>query len=437
MQDSIAVSVQNVSKRFRLFSSPKDRFWEALHPFNKKYHRDFFALKDISFEVPKGMILGIIGRNGSGKSTLLQIICSVLRPTSGTVVANGKMSALLELGAGFNPEFTGRDNVLLNGALMGFSRKEMEGRFPLIEGFADIGEFYDQPVKTYSSGMFVRLAFAAAINVDPDILIVDEALAVGDIRFQQKCFRKIREFGDNGKTIIFVSHDMGVVVNLCHRAMWLNDNTIYRSGDPQEITREYISYMAYDSVTMKSAIEKDNEAVARKKYKLVEEEMAWENLAGCSFFGEGGAEIRRVALYSRDSRGKVNILQGGEDVVFALDTEIKSDIYFPMIGLGLKDKYGNDILGMNTYVYKTQVQPLLKGERIIVEFSFKFPMLKNGHYIFFAAIAEGTQENHIQHHWVHDAYIIEVSNNDLRQQLGSYLIIDDVNIEITKSDIDA
>jgi hypothetical protein len=230
---------------------------------------------------------------------------------------------------------------------------------------------------------------------------------------------------------------MGVVVNLCHRAMWLNENTIYRSGDPQEITREYISYMAYDSVTMKSAIEKDKEAVAKEKYKLLEEEIAWEDLAGCSFFGDGGAEIRRVTLYSRDSREKVNILQGGEDVVFALDMEIKSDIYFPIIGVALKDKYGNDILGINTYVYKTQVQPLLKGERIIVEFSFKFPKLKNGYYTFIAAIAEGTQESHIQHHWVHDAYIIEVSNSDLRQSMGSYLIIDNVNIEITKSNIDA
>jgi ABC-type polysaccharide/polyol phosphate transport system ATPase subunit len=243
MENSSAVSVQNVSKKFRLFGSSKDRFWEALHPFKKQYHREFWALKDISFEVPKGTTLGIVGRNGSGKSTLLQIICSVLRPTSGVVEVNGRISALLELGAGFNPEFTGRDNVLLNGALMSFSRKEMEERLPLIENFADIGEFIDQPVKIYSSGMFVRLAFAAAINVDPDILIVDEALAVGDAKFQHKCYQKFLEFQKAGKTIIFVTHSTDAIVRHCGCAVLLERGEIVEIGEPKSITNYYIDLL--------------------------------------------------------------------------------------------------------------------------------------------------------------------------------------------------
>jgi len=237
--ESVAVSVQNVSKKFRLFNSPKERFLEVLHPFNKKYHREFWALTDINFEVAKGTTVGIIGRNGSGKSTLLQIICSILRPTSGIVTTNGRISSLLTLGAGFNPEFTGRDNVLMNGALMGFSREEMKERLPAIEAFADIGEFIDQPVKIYSSGMFVRLAFAAAINVDPDILVVDEVLAVGDAKFQHKCFNKFFEFQEADKTILFVSHNIDAVIRHCDHAILLEKGRIIEKGEPKTIGNYY------------------------------------------------------------------------------------------------------------------------------------------------------------------------------------------------------
>jgi len=219
MHSDTVISIQNVSKKFRLFSSAKHRLWEALHPFRKRYHHEFWALRDVSFEVRRGEIVGILGRNGSGKSTLLQIICSVMQPTSGKVHVNGRISALLELGAGFNPEFTGRDNVILNGAIMGLSRKEMLHKLPDIEAFADIGEFFDQPVKTYSSGMFVRVAFAAAIHIDPEILIVDEALSVGDSKFQHRCFQRIREFMEQGKTIVVVSHSTDMLLRLCQRGI--------------------------------------------------------------------------------------------------------------------------------------------------------------------------------------------------------------------------
>jgi lipopolysaccharide transport system ATP-binding protein len=230
MENDIAISVRKVSKKFRLFSSPKKRLIEALHPFRKQYHQEFWALKDVSFDVYKGEIIGVMGRNGSGKSTLLQIICSVMQATRGEALVDGRISALLELGAGFNPEFTGRDNVILNGAIMGFSRKKMLSKLPEIEAFADIGEFFDQPVKTYSSGMFVRVAFAAAIHVDPEILIIDEAMSVGDAKFQHRCFQRIRTFMEQGKSIIVVSHNTDTLLRICDRGVVLEKGKLRHVG---------------------------------------------------------------------------------------------------------------------------------------------------------------------------------------------------------------
>ena len=227
-----------MSKKFRLFASPKERFLEALHPFRKQYHREFWALRDVSFQVQRGEIVGILGRNGSGKSTLLQVICSVMQATSGEVRVNGRIAALLELGAGFNPEFTGRDNVILSGAIMGFSRKEMLRRLPEIEAFADIGEFFNQPVKTYSSGMFVRVAFAAAIHVDPDILVVDEALAVGDAKFQRKCLLQIEKIRASGAAILFVSHSLETITSLCSRAIILENGALVSDGEPKAVAEK-------------------------------------------------------------------------------------------------------------------------------------------------------------------------------------------------------
>ena len=237
---SIAVSIRDVSKKYRLFESPIYRVFEALHPLNKKYHSEFWALKDISLDVPRGTTLGIIGLNGSGKSTLLQVIYGVLHPSSGSVAVNGRTAAILELGAGFNPELTGKVNVLLNGTMQGFNKREMNRRLPLIEEFADIGEYIDQPVKYYSSGMFVRLAFATAINVDPDILIIDEALAVGDAKFQNKCYSKFKEFQRAEKTIIFVTHDTNSIVKHCDTAILIDNGKIIEEGKPEQITDYYM-----------------------------------------------------------------------------------------------------------------------------------------------------------------------------------------------------
>lgn len=239
MNQDIAISVRQVSKKFRLFNSAKERLAEALHPFRKKYHREFWALQDVSFDVYRGEIIGILGKNGSGKSTLLQIICSVMQPTEGEVEVRGRISALLELGAGFNPEFTGRENVILNGSIMGISRQEMLRRLPTIEAFADIGDFFDQPVKTYSSGMFVRVAFAAAIHVDPEILVVDEALSVGDSKFQHRCFQRIREFMEQGKTIVVVSHSTDTLLRICHRGIVFDSGKLSHIGPIASAVNHY------------------------------------------------------------------------------------------------------------------------------------------------------------------------------------------------------
>jgi len=234
-----AVSIQNVSKVYRLYRSPKERLLEAILPFKKRHYREFWALRDVSLEVPVGTTYGIVGRNGSGKSTLLQIVCGILSPSAGTVRTTGRIAALLELGSGFNPELTGRENAYLQGILMGFSRSVVKERLRLIQDFADIGEFFDQPVKTYSSGMFVRLAFSCAVNVDPDILVIDEALAVGDAKFQNKCYKKFRDFQEAGKTILFVTHDDQAVVNHCTKAAVLDGGRLICEDEPKKVIKVY------------------------------------------------------------------------------------------------------------------------------------------------------------------------------------------------------
>lgn len=242
----IVISVNNLSKKYQLYDNPKQRLKEALHPFRKKYHHDFWALKDISFEVKKGEVLGILGRNGSGKSTLLKIITGVLTPTSGKVAVQGKVSALLELGTGFNPEYSGLENIYFSGSIMGFTKEEMSSKLDYILSFADIGEFVYQPVKTYSSGMFVRLAFALQTAVEPQVLIVDEALSVGDMFFQAKCMARLRELIEAGLTLLFVSHDIGTVRQICQRAILLHEGRMVGVGGAGDVADEYVKYQMED-----------------------------------------------------------------------------------------------------------------------------------------------------------------------------------------------
>lgn len=417
MTEPNSITVEGLSKVYHLYKKAGDRLIEAIHPLRRKYHTDFHALSDVSFSIRRGETIGIIGRNGSGKSTLLKIITGVLTPTHGKVVVQGRISALLELGMGFNPEITGTENVFFTGAILGIPEAEMKKKLPAILEFADIGEYAMQPVKSYSSGMFVRLAFAVAIHVDPEILIVDEALSVGDMRFQQKCYRKIKSFKEAGVTILFVSHDTGAVISFCDRCLWLKDGRVERDGVPSEVVREYTAYMAFEAPTVQAA--------AAPKL-LADANAAWTDTKSCSSFGDRGAEVLRVAFVDRKTGEALTTLEGGEEVSFRMEVAFHRDIGQLIYGLLLKDNYGNQLIGVNTFVYGYEPAARRAGDTIVAKLDFTFPRIRNGEYAFSCAVAEGTQDAHIEHHWVHDTTLVRVARNDPKYQIGNYLILDEV-----------
>lgn len=323
MSSDKSIVVKNVSKCYRIFDRPQDRLKQSFVRNRKKYYKEFWALKDICFEVNKGETLGIIGRNGSGKSTILQIIAKTLSPTSGEVFVNGRVAALLELGSGFNPEFTGRENVIMNCTIMGLSGDEIQKRMEAIEDFAEIGEFINQPVKLYSSGMYVRLAFACAINVDPDVLVIDEALAVGDLKFQLKCMEKLKSFQKEGKTILFVSHDSYSVRNFCDQAIWMMDGEIYRRGDAKTIIEEYQDYMKADLTNseqiVQDATNETNEVLTINDVKVI---------------NSSGEEKNQIFFKETFS----------VEVYYTLHVEVTGLVG----GIALYDKQSNYICGLNT-----------------------------------------------------------------------------------------
>jgi lipopolysaccharide transport system ATP-binding protein len=298
MRSDVAISVKNLTKTYRIFGHPGDRIKQALTLGRVRLHKEFTALQEVSFEIKKGETVGIIGRNGSGKSTLLQLICGILKPTSGTVQVNGRVSALLELGAGFNPEFTGRENVYFQGAVMGFTKAEMDTRFHDIAAFADIGEFIDQPVRTYSSGMYVRLAFAMQVLSDPDILIIDEALSVGDFFFQQKCLSHIRTLCENGMTLLFVSHDTGTVRDICTRAIYLKESQLVFAGETRLALHHYFSEKHIDANLAVFSTE-DTHTTESQELTTILKDSIWTAPAEVS--GMSAGHLIAVAIYDADS----------------------------------------------------------------------------------------------------------------------------------------
>jgi len=400
MDNNIAVSIKNVSKKYRLYNSPHERFLEAMHPFKKKYHKEFWAVKDISFDVPQGKTVGIIGRNGCGKSTLLQLICSVLKPTSGEIVVNGRISALLELGAGFNPEFTGRENVLMQGQIMGFSTQEMQKRLPQIEAFADIGEFIDQPVKIYSSGMFVRLAFAAAINVDPDILVVDEALAVGDAKFQHKCYNKFLEFQQERKTIILVTHDTDAVIRHCDHAVLLDNGVIVNQGDPTEVTNQYFEILFAGRPQDKMSIEKKVDKAGCSLGKNGLEDFLKSDCSqdNCPFrknynknehkVDTGKAVIVDYCVVSGEEFDPVAITAGNRVDIYC-KIKFMEDIANPVFSVGVRTVDGVIIYSTNSFFDKIRVSAVKKGETKIFSYSLDLN-LQSGDYFIGADCSQAT-----------------------------------------------
>ncbi len=422
------IRIKNLSKMYKLYDKNKDRLKEAVNPFKRKYHREFYALNGINLEIGKGENLGIIGRNGSGKSTLLKIITGLLSPTAGTIEVNGKLSALLELGAGFNPDYTGIENIYLNGALMGFQREDMESRIDEIIDFASIGDFIHQPVKMYSSGMYIRLAFAVAINVDPDILIIDEALSVGDIRFQQKCYRKINEFQENNKTILFCTHDTGAVQNLCTSCIWIHNGQIFARGEPEDVVSRYHAYMYYD----KNYSEVPSTDQTAKVENTVDTGITWQKTDQCSFFGEGGAAVTEVSFFHQQTRQPAVLLKGGEKVVLGLKVEAYEKVDMPIYGFNIKNNFGINAYGTNSYQENVKCQKLLKGNKEEVFFTFIFPPLANGDYSIDVALADGTQAVHIQQCWKHDVITFEVENIGDKYSFG-YIYVKSSEITISKT----
>lgn len=422
-----AVEVRNLRKKYRLFDTPGDRLREAFHPWRRKFHRDFWALDGVSFDIPAGRTLGVLGRNGSGKSTLLQVICGILRPTEGEVRVNGRIAALLELGAGFNPEFTGRDNVMLNGAVMGVEKAEMLARMPEIEAFADIGDFFDQPVKTYSSGMYVRVAFAAAINVDPAILVVDEALAVGDVRFQEKCYRKFKEFQDAGKTILLVTHATHLVEQFCSDAVLLDGGKLLHHGPPQETVDVYEELLfprrrhagpvsagpisAGETVRLhevdvqpaavrqKEATDSDRpEALRRFLTERHDEDRcplrrSYNNQE--IRFGDAGARIVDYLIVVGDEADPVNIASGAWVDVYL---KVKGDagVRRPDIGLGVFTATGLMVCSGSTILSSMRIPAIAPGDTQVYRIGFKC-LMTAGHYFLHFALTEPSSEGEIRH----------------------------------------
>jgi len=346
------ITVHRVSKLYRLYDRPSDRIVEAVSLGRLQRHADFWALRDISLAVQKGETLGIVGPNGCGKSTLLQIICGVLEPTQGRVTTEGRVAALLELGAGFNPEFTGRENVYLNGEILGLSRAEVERALPEIERFADIGEFLDRPVKTYSSGMYVRLAFSTAINVQPDVLVVDEALAVGDAVFSNRCVRKFEEIKKRGVTVVFVSHDLGLVKLISDRAIFLLNGRIEAEGEPSDVINRYIGVVLERQKAF-DAGERAGRPAVPYSYR----------------HGDRLAEVVAVELMGKEGR-PARVVESGDPVVVRVRSRFHAEQADPMVGIMIRTRIGMDVFGTNTKLQKVSLGRCGPGDELEVEFHF-------------------------------------------------------------------
>jgi ABC-type polysaccharide/polyol phosphate transport system, ATPase component len=451
--DELSVHVEGLSKRYEIYAQPSDRLKQMILPrigrlIGKRqlaYFDEFWALRNVSFDVRRGETVGIIGRNGSGKSTLLEMICGTLHPTEGTLSIHGRIAALLELGAGFNPEFTGTENVYLSGLLYGISENELRKRFQSIVDFADIGDFINQPVKTYSSGMYVRLAFAVAAHVDADTLIIDEALSVGDVRFTQKCMRYLREFQKRG-TLLFVSHDTGAVTSLCSRAIWLDAGRMMMDGTAREVVEHYLAAqhaadrasmgetvtvhtlaseaggvtngaavlpttMPVDVVDSRQAVL--NGTATRNLVEVFEFDVAQIK----SEFGAGAVHIVDVRLLDGDGQTR-RLTTGGEIADLVIDAEVGKSIEAPIFGFYVKDRLGQRLFGDNTYIsYRDRPVHAQPGTRLRAHFRFRMPVLPSGDYSVDVALATGTQENHTQQHWIHDALTFRASESSMRYGL--------------------
>lgn len=411
MEREIIVRADNLTKAYKIYGKRKDMVKEAFSPSRKKYHNLYYSLAGVTFDIQKGEMLGIIGENGAGKSTLLKLLTGVTKPTEGSVFIKGKIAALLELGAGFNPNYTGIENIYLNGTMMGFTHKEMEERVDQIVTFADIGEFIYQPVKNYSSGMFARLAFAVAINVEPEVLIVDEALSVGDIFFQNKCFRKIEELKEKGVTILYVSHDLASVKEMCDRVLWLEKGKVKMFGDCVEVCNEYSNALLrnkdeiYENTTQKDA----NDLYATKEEKQIE-------LPPIQYTNESilSDEVKIKSFYITDSNGNLTShLKQGEKCKVSMVIDSSVTLEKAIVGFAMATVKGVWVLNLNSLINagKKHIK-IPAGECTRVDFCFEMPALMKGEYVLEAAVCDGVMTNYKTHTWLYNVMSLSVESDE-------------------------
>ena len=429
MSSDIALRATHLSKCYQVYSTPHQRMLQSIvprlqrvarlvgaNPEPRRYFREFWALRDVNFTARRGEMVGIIGRNGSGKSTLLQMMCGTLTPSEGSTEVKGRVAALLELGSGFNPEFTGRENVYLNGSVLGLTHAEIDDRIDDIIAFADIGDFVDQSIKTYSSGMSMRLAFAVIAHVDAKVLIVDEALAVGDAYFQQKCMRWLRSFREKG-TILFCGHDIGAVMNLCDQAIWLDKGEVRGQGETKGVCEAYLASIHEQTAgltqksTQKSTSKRRVQSPAKQGTGSADQLIqVMEFDPDSAAFGSGNATIVEVKM-TRSDGSELGLIRGGEEVQVTLRVKANVGIDRPIVGFHIKDRLGQWLVGDNTYLpYRDKPMSLAQGMELEARFTFDLPLLRTGPYALVAAVASGTIDNHVQHHWLHEALVFEVKS---------------------------
>lgn len=420
-----SIRVKDITKKYELYEKPIDRLKEAMSLSKKSYHRNFYALNHVSFDVVQGETIGIIGTNGSGKSTILKIITGVLSPTAGELEINGRISALLELGAGFNMDYTGIENIYMNGIMMGYTREEMTAKLPDILEFADIGDFVNHPVKSYSSGMFVRLAFSVAINIEPEILIVDEALSVGDVFFQNKCYRKFEEFKQQGKTILFVSHDLSSICKYCDRVVLLNAGTKRAEGSPQEMVDLYKKIMVgADPLLENEKYEKDLVNFP------MDENILWKDSINLNpnvnEYGNGEAEIIDVGVFDEEGLLTSTIIKGKK---FTLRSKVcfHANIQDPIFTFTIKTIKGTDITGTNTMLEKKSIGNIKNGDVVVASFTQEMN-LQGGEYLLSMSCTGYNNGEFVAYHRLYDVVNITVVSD--KNTVGFY----DMNseVEITK-----
>ncbi|TCH99675.1 ABC transporter ATP-binding protein [Roseococcus sp. SYP-B2431] len=429
MSTEVSIRAEGLFKAYRVYADPKDRLRQAVFPRlgwllsrlapplarrlrDRSYFTEFWALRDLSFEAVIGESIGIVGRNGSGKSTLLQIVCGTLTPSLGSVTVRGRIAALLELGSGFNPEYTGRENIFLNASVLGLAREEIEARLDDIIAFAEIGAFIDQPIKTYSSGMAMRLAFAVVAHVDADVLVIDEALAVGDAIFQQKCFRWLRGFQERG-ILLYCGHDTGAILGLCQKAIWIDRGDVRMAGPARDVMEAYNIFVHSGQLPPEAPVAARApgpvaDPAPGPAMALADPSRGLRMEGERTSYGSGQAEIAEVTLARVDGQPLAWIV-GGEEVELAFRIEARSAILGGIAGIVVKDRLGQPILGENTAdLYADAPIDLPAGGTAQAVFRFRMPALRRGSYSISPAFASGTLANHVQHHWIHDAIVFEV-----------------------------